>query len=361
MSSTDVKCEELADTVDGQVAVGPAGLDSNESGRRMERTWEALRLLEIAAGFRENGWPDKARRFAKRALAIFEHESGADLDFVRALLCLAGARSDLADYARAEQEYGRATDILDRLPDDPNNLEAQRLRLQTTRGLAYVTRALGREAQAEAMLKHTLALAGRTFGWKQAEVASVLNDLGVHYRHTGKYEKASRVHRLALGIVEEAFGPEDARTAPILHDLAILALARGQFAAGEPIARRAVSIREKTLGADHPQVAAGVVSIAALLEGQGRYEESELMYRRAIAMFGHWFGPDHPEVAITVNHLLRVFHCEIEERHANMPEAKRAAHDYWARDKIVERRSSKRVKVQSPTPALIFAGSRVIQ
>jgi tetratricopeptide (TPR) repeat protein len=361
MSSTDVKIEEVAEPLNGQVAAGQAQLQSHEETHQAERTWTALRLLEIAAGFRENGWPDKARRYAKRALTILERQAGADLDFVRALLCLGGARSDLADYARAEQEYGRASDILDRLPDDPKNLEAQRLRVQALRGLAHVTRAVGRECQAEAMLKHALALAGRTFGWKQAEVASVLNDLGVHYRHTGKYEKASRVHRLALGIVEEAHGLDAPQTAPILHDLAILALARGQFAAGEPIARRAVSIREKALGTDHPQVAAGVVATAALLEGQGRYEEAELLYRRAIGIFGHWFGPDHPEVTVTVNHLLRVFHCEIEEKHSHMPEARRAAHDYWARDKIIERRESKRVKVSDDTTAFIFTGSRVIQ
>ena len=42
-----------------------------------------------------------------------------------------------------------------------------------------------------------------TFGWTHADTASVLNDLGVHYRDSGRYDEASRVHRRALAIAEK--------------------------------------------------------------------------------------------------------------------------------------------------------------
>jgi tetratricopeptide (TPR) repeat protein len=271
-----------------------------------ERVGEALLLLDIATDFRRNGWADKARRFARRALAIVERESGTDHpDVVRVLLCLAGAREDLADYARAEAEYLRADDILGRL-DDTSSLEVQRLRIQTTRGLANVARAMGRDNQAETMLERALSMAERTFGGEQTDVAGVLNDLGVHYRRTGRYDKASRAHRRALAITEKALGPEHPQAAAILHDLGILEHARGQFSAGEPFARRAVSIRERTLGPDHPQVAADFMAVAALLEGQGRFDEAESTYQRALTMLEHWFGPDHREVSAAATHLLRI-------------------------------------------------------
>jgi tetratricopeptide (TPR) repeat protein len=315
ISTTDVESVELAGTMPGQLCVGALQRDQNEGTYRAERTPEALRFLDMAVDFRDDGWPEKARRFARRALVIFERESGPDhLNVVRALLCAAEACEDLTDYARAEAEYRRADDILGRLANDTKNLEVERLRIQTTRGLASVTRTLGRDGEAEAMLKQALATTERTLGWKHADVAGVLSDLGVHYTHTRRYEEASRMYHWALAITETALGPEHHQAAAILYDLGVLEHARGQFAAGEQFARRAVAIREKTLGPDHPQVAADIVAIAALLEGQGKYDEAESMYRRALMMFGRWFGPDHHDVAATAKHLARVFDRAIDQR-----------------------------------------------
>jgi len=312
-STTDGASVEFATAVSKDVSSGPVGLHSSDGTHRTDRTPEALRLLGMATDFCENGWPDKARRFARRALGILERESGTDRpELVRVLLCLARAREDAGDHTRAEQEYRRAHDILGRIAD--GTLEVQRLRIQTTRGLATVTRALGRDPEAETMLKDALAMAEGTFGWKHPDVAGVLNDLGAHYTHTRDYEKALRAYRRALTITEETLGADDPQAAAILHDLAVLEHARGQFAAGEPFARRAVSIREKTVGPDHPLVAADVVVVAALLEGQGKYDEAEPLYRRALLVYGRWFGPDHDEVAATANHLARIFDRAMDQR-----------------------------------------------
>jgi tetratricopeptide (TPR) repeat protein len=279
--------------------------ESLQHGYRME---EARRLLDIATNFRESGWPVKAKRFAVRALSLVERECGPyHRDIVPVLLCLAGAREDLADYARAGADYRRADDILQQT-NAPHDVEAQRLRIRTIRGLASITRALGRHLQAEAMLKEALALAEQTFGTRDGDVATVsrssgargdvagaLNDLAVHYRHIGSYDKASNLHHRALAIAEQALGGENPETAAILHQLGVLEHARGQYAAGERFARRSADIRLKTVGPDHPQLAADLSVIAALLDGQGRHDEAESMRQRAAAIVDHWFGPDPNE------------------------------------------------------------------
>jgi tetratricopeptide (TPR) repeat protein len=306
ITRTDVKSDAFAARAHAETCVGVRSLDPNESIHCANRIEEARLFLDLSNQFRENGWPDKAKRFAVRALAIFEREAGAyHPDVVRVLLCLAAAREDLGDYTRAGADYRRANDILD-LTADPRNLETERLRIQTIRGLANVIRALGRDQQAETMLKDALVLAERTFGCQNGEVAGALNDLGVHYRHTGAYEKASRLHHRALSIAEITLGFEHAQTAAILHELGVVEHARGQFAAGEPFARRSADIRQKTFGTDHPQVAAEFALIGALLEGQGKYDEAESLYQRALTIVERWFGPDHPEVATIANHLARV-------------------------------------------------------
>jgi tetratricopeptide (TPR) repeat protein len=285
--------------------------ESIQQGHRME---EARRLLDIATNFRESGWPVKAKRFAVRALSLVERECGAyHRDIVPVLLCLAGAREDLADYARAGADYRRADDILQQT-NDPHDLEAQRLRIRTIRGLASITRALGRHMQAESMLKEALALAEQTFGSQDGDVATAgrssgargdvagaLNDLAVHYRHTGSYDKASNLHHRALAIAEQALGVDNPQTAAILHQLGVLEHARGQYAAGERFARRSADIRLKTVGPDHPQLAADLSMIAALLDGQGRHDEAESMRQRAAAIVNHWFGLDPNDHERTAN------------------------------------------------------------
>jgi tetratricopeptide (TPR) repeat protein len=303
---TDLKSDGLGLGANLETCVGALPLDSNERVRDANRVEEARRLLDISIHFRDNGWPVKAKRFAGRALAIFEQESRANpRDVVRALLCLAGARADLADFARAETDYCRANHILD-LTDDPCNREVQRLRVQTFRGLANVMRAQGRDRQAEALLKEALATAERTFGCQHIDVASTLNDLGVHYGHAGAYEKASRLHHQALAIAEKALGPNHAQTATILHQLGVLECARGRFAVGEGFARRSVDIRLKTCGPDHPQVATELGMIAALLEGQGRHEEAESLRRQALVMVERWFGADPRELVRAASQLAGV-------------------------------------------------------
>jgi tetratricopeptide (TPR) repeat protein len=293
----------------------PRQSDLNEADHRGVPSDEAMRLLDIAMDFRTDGSPDKAKRFARRALTVFERESRTDHpDAIRALLCLAGAREDLADYARAETDYRSANDILESLAGHKNNVEVHQLRIRALRGLASVIRARGRDQQATTILKQALAMAERSFGWKHVDVAGVLNDLGVHYRLTGRYEKAVRVHRRALEMTEKLLGPEHPQVATILHQLSVLECARGRFAAGEPFARRAIAIRERTLGPDHPDVAIECEAIATLLEEQRKYEEAALMCQHALTIRERWFGPDHHEAVKTANHLVRILRRPVDER-----------------------------------------------
>jgi tetratricopeptide (TPR) repeat protein len=273
-----------------------------EPGEGSSRLDEARTFLEIATRYREYRWPDKARRFARRALRIFEHELGPDdVNVAGALVCLGGIFRDRGELEAAEAHYLRATSILDRDSRNTSNLEAQRLRIQAARGFADVTCALGRYCEAESMLKHALAMADRTFGRQSVVAASVLNDLGVFHKYTGRFDKAAAVLEEALQIAEIAGGPDHLEVAAILHSLSILDLVRGRFWLCEPFARRSVAIREAILGPDHPQVASSVVTLAAILDGQGERAEAEAHYRRALTTFERWFGPEHYEVAMTLS------------------------------------------------------------
>lgn len=284
------------------------GEETTLNRRNVNAIEDAALFQELADEARERCWPDKARRFATRALSILEREYGPDHpDVVRALLCRAGAREECADHARAESDYRRATEILERLAHDPANLDVQLLRIRGASGLANVMCALGRYREAEAMLKDALTEAEQTFGWKHGEAAHVLNDMATLYREVGGFEKAFRLDRRALAIAQTSLGPDHPTVAAILQNLGILEHRRGRLASAESFARQALAIREKTIGPDHPRVASSAGVLAGILEAQGRFDEAASLYGRALTILERRFGPEHHEVATTLSKLNELF------------------------------------------------------
>jgi tetratricopeptide (TPR) repeat protein len=300
MSSIGVESSDGAVETHSDVRVGVAVPSPNESAHRGDGIEEAQLFLDLATDFRTDGWFDKARRFARRALSIFERQPGTDpRDIVRALLCIAGARENLRDHIRAEAEYRRASDVLDRLPESADTLDVQALRIETLRGLASVKLALGRDQQAEATLRQALDVARHIAVSKPSDVATILDDLGLLCRRAGRLAEASRLHYRALAIIEQALSAEHPLAGTILYHLGILEYARGRLSAGEAFARRAVAIRQKTFGPDHPQVAAVFVSLGVLLSAQRKYSEAKLVDEYARMILERWFGQNHSDVAAT--------------------------------------------------------------
>jgi tetratricopeptide (TPR) repeat protein len=274
--------------------------DRNDGSVRLE---EAATFIDIAARYLEYCWPDKAKRFARRALTIFERELvPSHPSTTRAVLLLAVAHRDGADYENAQALYGRALTMVTTGPNADDRVIG-RLRLDATLGLAQVLGALGRHGEAETLLKGAFATAERVFGAETLETASVLNDLGACYKYTGRFDKAFRLLHDALAIAAGAGGAEHRQVATILQSIAVLELVRGRFREGEPYARRSIMIREKAFGPDHPQVAADLGTLAAILQGEGAYAEAEATYRRVLTMRERWFGPDHYQVALTLSAL----------------------------------------------------------
>lgn len=269
---------------------------------------KATLFRDLAHHARERCWPDRARRFATRALVILEREYGPNHPDVAAILiCRAGAREECADHARAEADYRRAIDMLNSLTHAPGDLDIQRLRVRATSGLAKVMCALGRYREAEAMLKDALTMAEQSFGWKHGEAADVLNSLAALYREVGGFEKAFRLHRRALAIAETTLGPDHPTVATILRSLGVLEHRRDRLASAESFARRSLAIREKTAGPDHPHVASSASVLAGILQAQERFDEASSLYGRALTIYERWFGPDHQEVATTLSKMNELF------------------------------------------------------
>ena len=119
------------------------------------------------------------------------------------------------------------------------------------------------------------------FGLEAPRLTTSLNDLGALYRAQGKYAEAEPLLKRSLAILEKALRREHPDVAQSLNNLALLYDAQGRYAKAEPLSKRSLAIWEKALGPDHPNIAKNLENYADLLRETGRGNEVLEMIARA--------------------------------------------------------------------------------
>ena len=87
------------------------------------------------------------------------------------------------------------------------------------------------------------------------EEAARLNEQAIQLYQQGRYADAEPLLKRSLAIYEKALGPDHPDVATSLNNLAVLYSNQGRYADAEPFHKRALAIYEKALGSDHPDVA----------------------------------------------------------------------------------------------------------
>src|SRR3954470_7648413 len=148
-------------------------------------------------------------------------------------------------------------------------MSMNRDRLQHWTEQADRCRAAGDYRRAGVLYRRAVGAAEQALGRNAAEVALLLNNLGVVCKYLGRFREAGRHYRRALMILETIRETSPVTRASLYHNLGGLEHVRGRCAGGEPFARRSVALRAEALGPRHPDVAADLAALAALLDGQG--------------------------------------------------------------------------------------------
>ena len=163
-------------------------------------------------------------------------------------------------------------------------------------------------AEAEPLLKRSLALYEKALGPHHPDVATSLHNLALLYHDQGKYAEAEPLYERSLAIREKALGSDHPYVAASLGNLGRLYHNQGEYAEAEPLFRRSLAIGEKALGSGHPHVATSLHNLAELYRAQGKYAEAEPLLKRSLAIGEKALGSDHPEVAASLNNLAALYH-----------------------------------------------------
>jgi tetratricopeptide (TPR) repeat protein len=128
------------------------------------------------------------------------------------------------------------------------------------------------------------------------ELARVMTD-------TGRDADAEPLIRESLAIRRHVFGDENRETAVSKAELGRLLMRRGDLAAAEPLLRENVATTVHVLGPDHPNSAAAKTTLAQLLLIQGDLTGAEALIRESVDVNRRVFGPEGIEYAQALNTL----------------------------------------------------------
>ncbi len=268
-------------------------LDSKAAGTRLN---EALNWIDdafVGDPYDVRSWPivdplaAHARATAERGDAANIAEPPARLMNQLALLLQGKAR-----YAEAEPLLRRTLAINEASRGMEHPIVSTCLN-----NLGELLKVTNRLAEAEPLYRRALTIDERSYGLDHPEVATDLRNLGGVLRATGRLAEAESLVRRALAIDERSYGVDAPEIGIDLNNLAALLQETNRLVEAEPLFRRALAIGERSLGADHPDTALRLVNLAALLGATNRLAEAESLSRRALEILKNSYGPEHPDFA----------------------------------------------------------------
>jgi tetratricopeptide (TPR) repeat protein len=236
----------------------------------------------------------------------------------RRLAFLEAARTRLGDLPPDErlELHNQRAEILREMQRAPEAVAEARLALEEARkvhgpGHPATARALnllgillnesGELPEARTLLEEALTIQSR--GEEDANLGSILANLGMVYRGLGQQEEARERLERALALHRKAFGDGHPAVAADLGNLATLEHELGDPARALEYLRPTVEIARHLYGDGHPETARALTNVAGLLREVGDGGSARLHIDAALQINRAALGEGHPQVIADLNNL----------------------------------------------------------
>jgi non-specific serine/threonine protein kinase/serine/threonine-protein kinase len=187
---------------------------------------------------------------------------------------------------------------------DDGKLKDQPLVEAAVRGVIGQTlRSLGRDSEAEPILRRGLDLQRRTNPTDEQGAADYLTELAIVTQHQDRFREAEDLYRNVLDIRRKSRPVENSKITFVLANLAEALCMQGNFAEAESLAREGVDLARRSLPAGDLQLARPVHALATVLYTQGRLAEAEPLVREALQITQRSLPAGTPEIAKCKNDL----------------------------------------------------------
>jgi tetratricopeptide (TPR) repeat protein/transcriptional regulator with XRE-family HTH domain len=174
----------------------------------------------------------------------------------------------------------------------------------------------GQYAEAETLLRLSLALREHHLHADDLVLATSLSNLAGLYFYQDRYQQAISLVERAFAIRQQQLGTDHQETTESLKHLALLYLRQEQYEQAEPLLLQALAISEHQRGLESPGTTNRMSSLALLYVGQERYDEAEPLFKRAFSLNKRCLGAEHPETGRTMENLAFLYLKEGRYRRA---------------------------------------------
>jgi tetratricopeptide (TPR) repeat protein len=138
----------------------------------------------------------------------------------------------------------------------------------------------GKLAEAEAMMRQTLAIERRVLGDDHPSTTLTMNNLAVLLANQARYDEAEALHREALERRKRSLPAEAPDTLQSMYNLSRVLMLRGRYAEAEPLLREAIEKRRKVLGELHPYTLGATGALARLYIAMDRFADAKSLLAR---------------------------------------------------------------------------------
>ncbi|MBK1611868.1 hypothetical protein CKO44_00085 [Rubrivivax gelatinosus] len=277
---------------------------------------EALGALAESLAF--TGEYDEARALAQRSVDQLTADAPDSPELAQAQYRLGEIMQELGDGSRAQSLFDAALALQQRVLGEHAPQSGVTL---TARGWSRLQQGDVPGAMSDYRRAHALLEAAGAL-WR-ADLARVVNDIGVVHENLGDYRGAVPFSEQALALREEAVGPDSASVAQSLNNLAGLYEALGEYDRAITLYSRSLAINERLRGPEHPEVASVLQNFALVHYRRGDYSEALSMAEKALAIDERAFGARHHHVAMDLGTVAAI-HRELGDYGAALQRAERA-------------------------------------
>lgn len=187
---------------------------------------------------------------------------------------------------------------------------ADRKTLLSMTQLGWILDRQGHDAEAEKLIRQTIADASRVLGPDDPVTLEAMDRLGVILERLARFNEEEKLERQLVEISSRRFGAEDIHTLRAGVSLADALSFQSRYAEAEGLYRQALTIEERVLGPEHPQTIGTMHNLANRIQEQGRYAEAEGLYRQTLAIEQHVLGSEHPDTADSMTALANTLYYE---------------------------------------------------
>ncbi|MFL6529323.1 MAG: DUF2225 domain-containing protein [Chthoniobacterales bacterium] len=230
--------------------------------RGMGQLPEAIRVAETAA------------ELARRAFAPSDPAVSLSLEKLGQLHDQAGDRN------AARRHLVKAHQLL--LAADPPD---DRAIYRSARRLAFLSDNLGLVDEAIGFYENAVASGMRLPELPYSDLGTMLNNIALIYRRSGRQHAAEPYYLHALELYEKQLGPEHPDVASVLNNLAVFYTNERRFDEAEKTHLRALGIRQKALPENHSDIAQSKCNLAVVYHSRGDHERASDLYRASLKIW----------------------------------------------------------------------------